>query len=670
MHRISIAIVLAASLIATSGVIGRAQPSAPLRSPGNASYSIDAALDPPERRLDGREVITWRNVSARPTDELRLHLYWNAWRNTRSTWMRETAFAGDEDAFEDRPEADWAYIDLRAVRLLGAAPPRDLLGATRFVAPDDGNAEDRTLAVVPLPAAVAPGATINVEVEWVARVPRTFARTGAIGNFFFLAQWFPKVAVLGDDGWSAHQFHRGTEFFADYGTYDVRLRVPSGWIVGATGREVARRENGDGTITHRYAQDDVHDFAWTTSPDFLDERARFEHQGLPPVEMRLLLQPEHRAQARRYFAATRAALRFYGEWFGAYPYGHVTIVDPAWQSGAGGMEYPTLFTGGARWLARERVAQPESVTVHEAGHQFWYGLVGNNEFEDAWLDEGLNTFSTSRVLDVAYPPFDHASRFFGGFIPWVHRGLPVTRLERDGLSGYRLHASSDQPSTPSWRYFPGTGTHITYRKTALWLHTLERWLGWPTLQRAMATFFARSQFAHPRPDDFFRVASEVSGRDLTPFFDQVFRGSGVFDYAVGEVVSEPLEPLGYVERGGQLVFSSGRESRAGPQVHQTRAIVRRLGDAIFPVDVVVTFADGHRVRERWDGRDRWRAYVYERPSGAVSVAVDPDRVLVLDVNYTNNSWAASPKTEAAGRRAALTWLTWLQDLLLTYGFFV
>src|SRR6185369_12667297 len=110
---------------------------------------------------------------------------------------------------------------------------------------------------------------------------------------------------------------------------------------------------------------DVHDFAWTTSPRYLVRLARFEHPTLPPVEMRLLLQPEHEAQAERHFAATRAALRYYGEWFGPYPYGHITIVDPAWQSGADGMEYPTLFTAGNRWLMPEHDGDLEEVTVHE-----------------------------------------------------------------------------------------------------------------------------------------------------------------------------------------------------------------------------------------------------------------------------------------------------------------
>jgi aminopeptidase N len=120
--------------------------------------------------------------------------------------------------------------------------------------------------------------------------------------------------------------------------------------------------------------------------------------------MRLLLQPEHASQADRHFAATRATLQYYGEWFGPYPYGHITIVDPAFQSGAGGMEYPTLFTAGTRWLAPDRVTTPEAVTVHEAGHQFWYGLVGNNEFEDAWMDEGFTTFSTARTVAQAFDP--------------------------------------------------------------------------------------------------------------------------------------------------------------------------------------------------------------------------------------------------------------------------
>src|SRR5262249_48609868 len=157
--------------------------------------------------------------------------------------------------------------------------------------PDDGNPDDRTVVEVPLDRPAAPGETVDVRIAWTSHIPRTFARTGAIGNFFFIAQWFPKIGVLEDAGWNCHQFHATTELFADCGVYDARLPVPSGWIVGATGVERDRQEGADGTTTHHFVQEDVHDFAWTTSPDFVEHRARFEHPTLPAVDMRLLLQP-------------------------------------------------------------------------------------------------------------------------------------------------------------------------------------------------------------------------------------------------------------------------------------------------------------------------------------------------------------------------------------------
>jgi hypothetical protein len=485
----------------------------------------------------------------------------------------------------------------------------------------------------------------TIDVSWTAHVPRTFARTGAIGNFFFIAQWFPKLGVLQDEGWNCHQFHSATEFFSDYGVYDVSLTVPSGWPLGATGVQRERVDNNDGTTTHRYYQEDVHDFAWTTSPDYLERDARFEHPVLPAVDMRLLLQPEHAGQAERHFDATRTTLKYYGEWYGAYPYGHITIIDPAYQSGAGGMEYPTIFTAGTRWLAPPRVTTPEGVTVHEAGHQFWYGIVGNNEFEDAWMDEGFNTFSTARAMAQVYDPNYLALRYFGGFIPWVFRDIALRReTEGNRLAGYRRDAKSDAQSSPTYRYFPTTGGSITYNKTALWLNTMERWLGWPTLQRIMSATFEKWKFRHPKPTDYLETVNAVAGRDLGWYFDQVYRSSNVFDYGVQDLKS----------------------ARDGEQ-YRTSVIVRRYGEAIFPVDVVVAFRNGERVTEHWDGKDRWKLYTYDRPVQALDARVDPDRVLLLDVDYTNNSMTLEPKGSGAATKWSLKWMVWLQDCLLSWA---
>jgi hypothetical protein len=652
-----------------------AQPAAsppagtPALSPRNASYAITARLDPKSRTLTGDEILTWRNTSNIAATRLRFHLYYNAWRNTSSTWMRERRLAGDTP-LTSRPESDWSWIDVTTVRVIGAGAGGDLTGAVRFVAPDDGNTEDRTVMEVPLERAVAPGGTLNVQIAWALRVPRTFARTGTIGNFYFMAQWFPKIGVLEDTGWNCHQFHSATEFFSDFGNYDVRLTVPKGWIVGATGVERDRRDEADGTTTHHYYQEDVHDFAWTTSPDYIERHARFEHPNLPAVDMRLLLQPEHAGQAERHFDATRTALKYYGEWFGPYPYGHITIVDPAWQSEAGGMEYPTLLTAGTRWLAPRDVTTPEGVTVHEAGHQFWYGIVATNEFEYGWMDEGFNTFSTARAIENVQRnnPNFYAKRYFGGFVPWTFRDFPLSReTDGDRLASYRLAAEADTPSTPTWRYWPGTASAITYAKTALWLHTLERMLGWETMRRIMSTYFALGAFGHPTPQDFFAVVNEVSGRDMTWFFDQVYRSSNVFDYGVDTFRSEPAAVRGYVGDGNARTFA-GTPDAAGP--FRTTVVVRRYGEGLFPVDVRVVFENKEEARWRWDGRDRWKMFEIEKPVRASFVQVDPDHVLLLDLNYTNNSATLAPRTKQAATKWSLAWLVWLQDHLLTYGFFV
>jgi hypothetical protein len=551
----------------------------------------------------------------------------------------------------------------------------DLTGAMRFASPDDGNPEDRTVLVVPLPTPVGPGETIQIEGSWQSKIPRFFARTGFRGNFFFLAHWFPKLGVFEEEGWNNHQYHASTEYYSDYGSYDVSMTVPKTFVLGATGKEVDLQVNPDDTVTHRYRQEDVHDFTWTTSPDYQVREARFEEPGLPTVDMRLLIQPEHLEQAERHFDATRAALLHYGKWFGPYPYDHVTVVDPAYGARAGGMEYPTLFTSGTRLFNPFGGGSPEGVTVHECGHQFWYGLVGNNEFEYAWLDEGLNTFSTSRTMEVTYgesmlvrrylrPP---GMRIRGGFLPVLFKDIKRSRVGGGRLDGYRSAATSDFPSTPTYKYFPGSAGAISYSKTALWLLTLERYLGWDTLQRIMSTFFERWEFRHPRPQDFFDVANEVSGTDLTWFFDEVHRGSDAFDYAVASVASDPIKVEGFVEQEGNLIYS---KAEGEPEMYRTEVVVRRNGGAIFPVDVLMVFEDGTEIRKEWDGASRWELYVEERPSKLRYAAVDPERKLVLDLYYTNNSQLLEPASGFPARKWGSKWMIWLQDLLATFAFFI
>src|SRR5690606_10532483 len=194
------------------------------RSPRNANYVLSARLDPVARTIVGEGHLTWRNTTGTPASELRLHLYWNAWRDTDSTWMHGRQRAGDTDVVH-RPAADRGAIELTDLRILTPAGPADVLDRAAFIAPDDGNTADRTLVSVPLDSPIPSAHDVQIAFTWTAAIPRTYDRTGVLGDDFFIAQWFPKVGVLQDDGWHAAQFHAHTEFFADFGTYDVSLTV-------------------------------------------------------------------------------------------------------------------------------------------------------------------------------------------------------------------------------------------------------------------------------------------------------------------------------------------------------------------------------------------------------------------------------------------------------------
>ena len=633
-------------------------------SPRNANYTIQVRLDPATKTLEGQEIIHWRNITGASTDELWLHLYYNAWRNTESTWLREDVLRFDRP-LEKFQESDWGACDITAMELLDEDDQiiQDLTPRIKFVAPDDGNLEDRTVVVATLPRVVGPDESVRVRVSWRSKIPRALSRTGFRGDFFLIGQWFPKLGVFQEDGtWNCHQFHATTEFFSDYGVYDVQMTVPSGWLVGATGLEVGITENGDGTSTHRYKQADVHDFAWTTSPDLREARDRFESPGLHPVDMRLVYQPEHEDQVERHFYAARAALLYYGTWFGEYPYDQVTLVDPAWGAKTGGMEYPTFFTCGTSNL--NPFGRFEAVVVHEAGHQFWYGIVGSNEFENAWLDEGFNSFSHARIMGVAYPDPYYSQRFFREFLPLRLRSVvsPPRSTIGSQINSYRQHARSDAQATPTYRYLPRPSADpMTYDKTALWLWTLERQLGWDTVQEILSIYFQRWKFRHPRPQDFFAVAREVTGSDVVDdFFDQVYRSSAVFDFGVESVFSEEYHLLGRPPDSGQ-----DKHSASGQKLFETRVVVRRFQDGVLPVKVQLHFEDGQDLVESWDAEKEWAFFRVVRASRLEYAVVDPDREILLDINYTNNSRRVEGKSLLASGKWASKWMVWLQDYLLT-----
>ncbi|HTR02819.1 MAG TPA: M1 family aminopeptidase [Thermoanaerobaculia bacterium] len=620
-----------------------------------ASYQITCRLDADKKTLDANEVLTWKNTTSKPAPTLRFHLYLNAFRNTLSTFWRESRGEGRDGRIPD----SWGSIEV--TRMTGP-DGTDLLPAMKFIAPDDGNPDDRTVAEVILPRPVAPGETLSIALDFAARLPRVAVRTGYKDDFFMVVQWFPKVGVLEESGWNCHQFHAFSEFFSDFGNYDVSIDVPVRYKgkVGATGQRVDERETSAGRVLYRFKQDGVHDFAWTADPSYLVLEDTFREAGLGDVRLFLYLQPEHASQAPRYFGAAKAALGGYGRVLGGYPYPTLSIVDPPWGAhAAGGMEYPTLITGGANWSDPKAILRPEGVTVHEAGHQFFYGLLASNEFEEAWLDEGFNTYMTDRVLRATYGVNHVDLDVFGLHFPLgieIHYPLDVNRR-------YFERADWDVLASESWRFRSRSSYGaLVYSKTALTLATLERLLGTPAMDKALHLYAERWRFRHPRTKDFIAAVNDSTGADWTWFFDRTFFSSGIVDYAVAEAETKPARPpRGLFDVDGKLA-DGPPASLARVRGYDSVATVIRRGDVAMPVDVVLTFENGHVYRSHWDGEARWKRFRVSQGPKLLEVVVDPDEKILLDADRTNNGCRPEPDLQAATRWTARA-VFWVQNMI-------
>lgn len=607
----------------------------------NVEYRIRAQYDPAQRQIDAQQVLRWTNRTAQPTSELQLHLYLNAFANSRSSFLRGRQ--GWKEWIEKDPEA-WGFITMSRVRAGG----EDLSGRIQFIHPDDNNADDRTVAQLLLPAAVVPGASIELEIDFQARLPRLLARSGHAGPFAMVAQWFPKLGIFEEGRWVCHQYHPDSEFFAGFGTYDVTLTVPLDGVVGASGVLRDERVNADGTRTLHFVAERVHDFAWAIDPRF-----RVFERRIDGVNVRLLLQPWHVRQANRHFAAANAALSWHGEHIGPYPYPQLTIIDPGpGGEAAAGMEYPTLITAGTRWWMPAWLRLPEVVVAHELGHQYWYGIVASNEAEEAWLDEGVNSYVEGLVMDAAYGPASYAD-----FLGLRVDAVAMLRLEY-------LRAPSHDPLTRrSWEYLDSRSYHaISYAKAALLLHTLNNTLGDGAVPRALRTYFERWRFGHPRGTDLWTALAQVSGERLDVWQPQLVSGTEVLDYAVTRVRAEKDSGFAGHRLAGNTVGEVVVPDEEGEGRYRSEVVVERIGEIRMPVSVEITFDDGSRVTEHWDGDARWKRFEYSGPQRVEWAVVDPQRKLVLDLNWLNNSRMRSGGTRGLIRVASSLGF-WMQNLV-------
>ncbi len=383
------------------------------RSPRNANYRIEARLDGARHTITASETLTWTNTGSSAVSDLPLHLYLNAFKNEQSLFMRSSH---GEMRGAEASDTGWGWISVDQLTIGGV----DL--ADKLTYP---HLPDETVAIVPLAQAVEPGSTVEVQMKFTAQLPEVFARTGYKGDFHLVGQWFPKIGVRvgppGAERWECQPHHAFTEFFADFGSYDVALTVPATYVIAATGVLVSATEAPGQTRTFTYHAEDVHDFVWMADPYMMTDatgktpfvaKAKVEDGE---VEVRVYARKEQAEFAKRHLQAAVGAVERFSAYFMPYPWPILTVIDPPVDaSGAAGMEYPTLVTtAGDSVFSRPGMRLPEYTTVHEVGHNWFQGMLASNEPEEAWLDEGLNEWADAIVMRDIYGPRGNAADWRG-----------------------------------------------------------------------------------------------------------------------------------------------------------------------------------------------------------------------------------------------------------------
>jgi hypothetical protein len=630
-------------------------------SPRNASYDMEIALNPGTKIIDGFEILHWRNISNDLINELQFHLYLNAFKNTKSTFIKESGGQIRGTIF-DAGAGNWGWIDVLSMKIQKG---EDLTSKIKFIHPDNDDADDQTVISVPLSKPVKPGEMVDINIKFKSKLPKIFARTGFTGDYFLAGQWFPKIGVYEfpgiryavKGGWNCHQFHANSEFYADFGVYNVSITIPQKYIVGAVGIQTDKKNNKDGTKTIKYRAEDVIDFAWTASPRFKIVEKKWKH-----VNVKIMLQPEHFAQADRYVKAITAALDYFDKHVGKYPYLNLTVVDaPINALGSAGMEYPTFITSASLWGMPDEIRLTEQMVIHEFGHNYFMAMIASNEFEEAWMDEGINTYIESRIMDHVYGRKTSVIDFAG-----YHEG--DLEDSRQGYVGMR-NPKIAECSRKAWEYPDGGYGSITYFKTTSWLTTLDRLVGRKVMDEIMQTYFERWKFKHPCGKNFIDIVNEIVkkrtgnkfGENMNWFFDEVLYGSNICDYMLkGVYVNKIYSPLGlYDSSGEKLPYKINYKEAA---LYHSKVTVYRLGEVVMPVEILVHFDNGKDTLINWSGRERTFDIRFDKPEKVVWAKVDPDNKIYIDVNFNNNSYTTKPENTPF-KKYMTKFIFWVENLI-------
>lgn len=529
-------------LAVLSGALGTSGLAAQPYFQQRVDYTIAVTLDDVGHALSATETFVYTNNAPHALDTLWVHLWPNAYRD------RNTALCRQLDAQND--------FSLHFA-------PEDMRG---FIDSLDFTSEGRKLAWgfhphhadigwIALPTPLGPGAKATITTPFHVKLPSgAISRLGHTGQAYYISQWYPKPAVFDRRGWHLLPYLTQGEFYSEFGSFDVSITLPANYVLGATGERVddpqedawmdslarippsfvlgggRRRDpfppSSPRRKTVRFRQDDVHDFAWFADKRFQVRKGEvtLERSGRR-VTTWALVTPGNAALWADAITYLNESVRLYSRWVGEYPYSTCTAVDGTTAAG-GGMEYPmiTLINDAASPF------ELDVVIAHEVGHNWFYGILGSNERDHAWMDEGINSFYEQRYIETRYPDLRmmEAEGVPLGFLT-RHQGITYRR-HNELLYRFNARRNWDQPvDRPSTDFTELDYGTTVYAKSALVFDHLRSALGDSAFDAAMQAYYDAWHHKHPYPEDLTHVFGQHFGDDAMWCFDQLIGTAGKVD---------------------------------------------------------------------------------------------------------------------------------------------
>ncbi|HBC46413.1 MAG TPA: hypothetical protein DEO84_03145 [candidate division Zixibacteria bacterium] len=552
------------------------------------SYQIDAKLDRSTNIISGVENIEFLNPTPDTLDRICFHLYPNAFRDTSTVFCRENSQIKADVASGNISELKISDLTIDSLRIDSSAIT-----------------ESGTLYYVRLPAKLAPLESIYISLRFDLKIPKARERFGynELGNYL-LSYWHPVLAGYQKGRLVDFEYHANSEFFSNFGNYDVRLDIPSSFRMGTTGELTEVSKDSSRTIWEAHA-DTVLDFAIACGSAF--EVSESDTLG---INLRYLLEKRHEKYRPATDMMTKLSLSYNSGRFYKYPYKTFTLVD--FESGAEGMELPGMVViryPDTRMFSNGR-SMLELTIAHEITHEWFYATIASNEAEEPWLDEGVTSYVTERLLDSGG---DTLGQF--DVLGYKFKFNVFERLAA-------LISKGEYPiNLKSWDYPDDAAYGINvYNRSTLVLKSLEDLLGRSSMDSALGAYVRQYRFGHPDLSDFENAISSTTGVNLNRFYAQYITGTSRVDYGIRS-----------------LSYKSITTTDSLNKYEITLKIAREL-DGILPQKISLTLENGNRIDTTWEDTTSRVAtlkfYTVSRPQFAVLAGY------ALDENIANNSMYA------------------------------